>query len=590
MKLSFRSVVLVGIACAAFVFLFIGAFSLSSLRAQLQDQFEKESDLKTRIISSLLRSSLMASDYTEIQKTVESLRLSEQIGYVEVQNIFGDVIANFKSSEGLSGDSYVEKNVEIVEEFSQFVLGRLKIGYTIRYLEDMFAKQLAIIGVSFTTIFLFFFLLVTYFVKIFVGFSRDFKSQLNNWDRNRPAEMKVANRIVELDELSEFFKLLVESFEKFRKFEVEALSLAATASLASQIAHDIRSPLIALNMVVSNLKDLPEEKRLIVRSAAQRINDISNQLLKRSKVTCVSELGPSEEKGVSKPVMLTALIDSVVSEKRMQFRDRREIEIIAHLDGGFGLFVNINQTELARVLSNLINNSVEAISGKGSVALFLESRQSTILIRICDDGKGIPNEILNQLGKRGVTYGKNQSECGSGLGVYHARKTVEEADGRFIVESETGRGTKITLSLPKADPPKWFAENIRLTPDSTVVSVDDDQSIHQIWKDRVNISNSRGGAGLHYRSFTTTDSFENWVKYVSSDDIFFLMDYEFLGQKENGLDVIVKTGIAQRTILVTSRFDEISVQEKADSLGVKVLPKGLAPYIPLNFDRVSSEM
>lgn len=51
---------------------------------------------------------------------------------------------------------------------------------------------------------------------------------------------------------------------------------AAMCQVAEQVAHDIRSPLSALDMVLKDLKELPEEKRLMVRSATQRITDIAN--------------------------------------------------------------------------------------------------------------------------------------------------------------------------------------------------------------------------------------------------------------------------------------------------------------------------
>jgi signal transduction histidine kinase len=63
--------------------------------------------------------------------------------------------------------------------------------------------------------------------------------------------------------------------------EIQLGSSARFADLAQQVSHDIRSPLSALNMMLSSLNELPEAKRLILRSASQRINDIANSLIQK---------------------------------------------------------------------------------------------------------------------------------------------------------------------------------------------------------------------------------------------------------------------------------------------------------------------
>ncbi|MFH1356782.1 MAG: hypothetical protein ABII18_06565, partial [bacterium] len=63
-----------------------------------------------------------------------------------------------------------------------------------------------------------------------------------------------------------------------QKKTLEQTTLASIGETASQIAHDIRSPLAALNMVTHDLKQLPEDERIIIRSAVQRIQDIANDL------------------------------------------------------------------------------------------------------------------------------------------------------------------------------------------------------------------------------------------------------------------------------------------------------------------------
>ena len=357
----------------------------------------------------------------------------------------------------------------------------------------------------------------------------------------------------------------------------------ARADLAGQVSHDIRSPLSALNMILASLQDLPEDRRLIVRNATQRINDIANSLLQKSRATQNSE---TNKKAISRdePIMLVALLDAIVSEKRVQFRDTMNIEIQGELRLGYGLFAKIDASLFARTISNLVNNSIEAFSSGGRIDIGIGELDGSISVTIKDNGKGIPEEVLKRIGEQGVSFGKVDSQSGFGLGVYHAQRTIESAGGHFTVTSQVGIGTVVTMRLPKATTPDWFLEKLEIQPNSFLVSADDDHTIHQIWDGRLSSVDARS-SGIEHLTFSSLEQFENWLLENSTSVSSFLVDYEFLGQIGTGLDVIERTGINRKAILVTSRYDEPYVRDRAELLGVKVLPKALAPFVPLSIGK-----
>lgn len=96
----------------------------------------------------------------------------------------------------------------------------------------------------------------------------------------------------------------------------------ALVELARQLAHDIRSPLAALEIVSKNVAQLPEGKRIIIRSALGRIRDIANSLLSKQRPQAVEAASEA-----SSPQLLSSLIDPIVSEMRLQFRSQSRIEI-----------------------------------------------------------------------------------------------------------------------------------------------------------------------------------------------------------------------------------------------------------------------
>ena len=347
---------------------------------------------------------------------------------------------------------------------------------------------------------------------------------------------------------------------------------------ARQVGHDIRSPLAALNMVVASVKGVPEEQRLVMRSAAKRINDIANSLLDRSWLSEVAnDAGRSADKGIEAAVvMLSSLVDSIVSEKRVQYRDLHDVDIEADLSCGYGLFTKIRAADISRAISNLIDNSVEAT--RGSVARILvtiepSGNQNKIVVR--DNGRGIPKEILSHLGVKGASFGKNK---GSGLGLHQARTSAEAVGGSLSIESEVGSGTVVTLSLPACDAPSWFLERLEVPEDTVLISVDDDSTVHQIWESRLG---SMTNQCIEHMAFTSIANFEQWFRSNRSPHAKFLVDYEFLGHAENGLQMIERLNLSGRAILVSSRAEDKTVQERALGLGLKLLPKSLAALIPI---------
>lgn len=138
------------------------------------------------------------------------------------------------------------------------------------------------------------------------------------------------------------------------------------------------------------------------------------------------------------------------------------------------------------------------------------------------------------------------------------------------------------MTLPRAETPKWFVDRIKLRADHRLVSVDDDQTIHQVWRGRLS---SVGFPASKHSSFSSTDVFQNWVRATDLTNVVILVDYEFLGQLQNGLDLIEKTGIASKAILVTSRYEEPKVRARAEATGVRIIPKALAPFVPIEIEK-----
>jgi signal transduction histidine kinase len=365
-----------------------------------------------------------------------------------------------------------------------------------------------------------------------------------------------------------------EVLQKTSKLEIELAISKTISDLSAQVAHDIRSPLAALDSSLNDISQLPEEKRIIIRNAINRIRDIANNLLEKYRYNSNEkfDFDNNQTKNL-KTCLISTLIDQVITEKRLQYKTKPEINIDFELtNNSYGLFSNIDPVEFKRIISNLVNNSVEAIPyDKGNIKVILSSEDEYVIVKVKDDGRGIPPEILSRLGEKGLTFNK---KGGSGLGLYHSKTTLERWSGKLEINSELNKGTEIIIKIPKAKTPDWFCESINIDSKTKIIIVDDDETIHNIWEDRFKKYNIEI---IHLYN-------PNDLKhYTKTEKELYLIDYEFKGYNESGLDLIKELNISDKSILVSSHFESEIIIERCRKLNIKLIPKTLSGFVPVIF-------
>jgi len=218
--------------------------------------------------------------------------------------------------------------------------------------------------------------------------------------------------------------------------------------MAAQMAHDIRSPLAALNVVAEELYRVPETVRVLMQRSIVRINDIANNLLNLYQK---NKLYHVEDKLT--PELISVLIDNVVSEKKMQFQ-KSDINFIYEISSyAHAAFANVMPIDFKRAISNLIDNAVEAITENGRVVIKVSATNDMITIILSDNGCGIPREYIKNLFAEGVTT----KHHGSGLGLYQVKNAIERMNGSILIESKNNNGTVVTIILPRVISPNWMS-------------------------------------------------------------------------------------------------------------------------------------
>ncbi|MEW5951159.1 MAG: HAMP domain-containing sensor histidine kinase [Elusimicrobiota bacterium] len=261
----------------------------------------------------------------------------------------------------------------------------------------------------------------------------------------------------------DLIKNYTQSLSKVSKLERELAVSKAVSDLSLQVAHDIRSPLAALE---SGLKDaqVTQGNKELINNALKRINSIAEDLLDkyRNKNKCETKQG-QERSGQSYPD-LDQIIEEVIKEKKRIYPDINFI----FTKSGKDIKVNIDGKDISRIISNLINNGAEAINDKkkGIIEVITKKENGKAKIIVKDNGKGIPEDMINKLGEKGFTYGK---EGGNGLGIWDAKNKIESAGGEIKISSKINIGSEIEIILPI-----MFVK--------TIVLIDDDNLVRKNWE------------------------------------------------------------------------------------------------------------
>lgn len=251
------------------------------------------------------------------------------------------------------------------------------------------------------------------------------------------------------------FRKLKIQLEK-RHLELRKLESAETVSyLAAQVSHDMVSPLSAIRAALHPGSPWNNEKSLLVRSACERLMNIALDLKKQKLHLGGQSDAANPANFVQNQISLSKInlpeiLLEGVQEKRMEIASKTNHKICLDLERELGMEIHASRPEFLRVISNLLNNAIEANPRSGQVQLKLFRQDHLAVVEIADDGIGISPQTMQNLGKRPVTEGKSEME-GTGLGLFHAFKCVEAMGGKLSLTSKVDAGTVVQITFALID-------------------------------------------------------------------------------------------------------------------------------------------
>ena len=243
----------------------------------------------------------------------------------------------------------------------------------------------------------------------------------------------------ELRQLAENYNIMAAQLENLDKSRNQFVSNAS---------HELKTPLASMKIMLETMiyqPEMPAEMRQEfmgdMNHEIDRLTGIITDLLTLTRMDNRSDALNLEDLDLSAMTAETVRLLTPAAEKRSQ---RLEVNAPA------GLGMRGDRTKLNQVLYNLIDNAMKYTQDGGTIRVSLERDGGNLVWRVRDNGVGIPKEDQEHIFDRfyRVDKARSRETGGTGLGLSIVRQMVTLHGGQISVESEPGRGSCFTVTLP----------------------------------------------------------------------------------------------------------------------------------------------
>ena len=319
---------------------------------------------------------------------------------------------------------------------------------------------------------------------------------------------------LEIKELTDLRLGIVQAQE----LEAQKAVTLAIQENNQQVAHDIRSPVDAINALLKMVNIPDSELKSALDKAVKRANSVANYLLHAEK----------KESGFNTGFIFnfTSAVNDIAIEKRALFTNGI-IEVVAPKN----CFIKskLSSESLSRILSNIVDNGMIACEINRKLKICLTQVENCIHLEVVDSGRGISPESLERLGEKGFTQRSEKDFSGTGRGVYSAKKTLEEIGGEIKFTSKVGFGTTVKILIP-------VAIN-KVATEVDLILIDNEEMHRTTWSLWAETEN------LKIATFTSAEEFlANANAYLNSPIIFLDSDLGNGIKGQNYISVIKELG------------------------------------------------
>jgi two-component system phosphate regulon sensor histidine kinase PhoR len=241
----------------------------------------------------------------------------------------------------------------------------------------------------------------------------------------------VAGVIVALQDVTNIIKL-----EKMR------------TEFVSNVTHELKTPLTSIRGFVETLragaindKEVAEQFLDIIDIEADRLSTLINDILQLSEIESMKE-----DVNLNDYHLRTLFLDILpVLEKAAEQKN-----VIIHENIDDTIYVRVNPNRIKQLLMNLVDNAIKYNKDNGQIWVDAYRENETLILKVKDNGIGIPTEHHKRIFERfyRVDKGRSRNLGGTGLGLSIIKHIVNLYNGNIKMTSNPGEGTEFIISMP----------------------------------------------------------------------------------------------------------------------------------------------
>jgi two-component system, OmpR family, phosphate regulon sensor histidine kinase PhoR len=219
--------------------------------------------------------------------------------------------------------------------------------------------------------------------------------------------------------------------------------------LIGNISHEFRTPLAGIKAMVETLRDGAVDDSEVAKDFLARIDDEVERLTQIvAELTELSRIETGKAELMLEPVDLNPLIGEVIDQLGPQV-ERQQLTVDKKLAASLPA-VEVDKARIRQVIVNLVHNAIKFTGPGGKITIATEADDGSVTVSVSDTGVGIANSDLPHVFERFYKGDRARSGGGggTGMGLAIARHVIEAHGGTVRAQSEEGRGSTFSFSLP----------------------------------------------------------------------------------------------------------------------------------------------
>lgn len=255
----------------------------------------------------------------------------------------------------------------------------------------------------------------------------------------------------------------IEKFAEDKKIEIDTLKIREEyrKEFLGNIAHELKTPLFTVQGYILTLLDGAMNDKTVRKKYLQRANKGVERLIYIIKdLDLITKLEIEDMNLNREDFDIVEVVRNVFELLEIK-ATKNKINLMFDKDYHDPIMVNADQEKIQQVISNLIVNSIKYGHPEGTTEVSIENLiRNKVIVRITDNGEGIPEEHIPRIFERFYRVDKSGSrkEGGSGLGLSIVKHIIEAHGEKIYVESDVEVGSEFSFTLEKSTVPVPLAE------------------------------------------------------------------------------------------------------------------------------------